>query len=81
MVKLFAQLALVDQLGQSDRSGAVDQAEGDTRIGPVPKDRLAHQQFVEIGVDERPDDRIDLPFVIIDARGDIDHGVEPPTRC
>ena len=43
--------------------------------GVVAEHRLAHQQLVEIRVDERADDRVDLPFVVPDAGGDIDHDV------
>ena len=73
VVKLFTQLALVNQIGQPDRGGAVDQRKCDARVGLVAKHRLAHQQFVKIGVDQRADDRVDLPFVIIDAGCNVYH--------
>ena len=73
MVELFAQFALVHQLGEADRFAAVDEAEGDLRVGLVAKHRLAHQQLVEIGVDQGADDRVHLPAVVIDAGGDVDH--------
>nr|ABC25304.1 hypothetical protein [uncultured marine bacterium Ant24C4] len=43
----------------------------------VPENGLAHQEFVEISVDERPHDGVDLPFVVPDAGGDIDHVLVP----
>ena len=49
-------------------------AEGHLGVGLVAENRLAHQQLVEIGVDQRADDRVDLPVVIVDAGGDVDHG-------
>ena len=42
--------------------------------GLFAEHRLAHQELVEIRIDERPHDRVDLPFVVPDAGGDIDHG-------
>ena len=77
VIQLFAQLAFVDQVGQADVGRTVDQAEPDHRVGPVAKDRLAHQQLVEIRVDQRPHDGVDLPFVVIDAGGDIGHRLTP----
>ena len=73
MIELFAQLSFINQLGQFDMLGAVDEAEGDVRVGLVAKDRLAHQQLIEIRVDQGADDRIDLPLAIISAGGDINH--------
>jgi hypothetical protein len=67
----------VYDVGDPHGFGTVDQAEGDIGIGFVAKYRLAHQQFVKIGVDQRPNNRVYLPLVIIDAGGDVDH-VEAP---
>jgi hypothetical protein len=57
--------------------GAVDEGKGDLRVRLVAEHRLAHQELVEIRVDEGADDRVDLPFVVVDAGGDIDHGGSP----
>ena len=75
VVELFAQFTLVDQFGKGHVFGAVDEREADLRIRFVAENRLAHQQLIEIRVDEGPDDRVDLPFVVPDAGGDVDHGV------
>jgi hypothetical protein len=74
VVELFAQLPLVDEGGQRNARGAVDEGEGDIGVGPVAEHRLAHQELVEIRVDEGADDRVDLPLVVVDAGGDVDHG-------
>ena len=50
------------------------------RGGPVAEHRLAPQQRGEIGVDQRPDERVDLPAVVVDAGGDIDHLRAPAPR-
>ena len=77
MVKLFAQLALVDQARQRDAFRPVDKREDDIGVGAVAMHRLAHQKLVEIGVDQRADDGVDLEVVVIDAGGDVGH-VRPP---
>ena len=73
MVQLLAQFTFVDNLGQPDRIRPVDQAERDNSVGLVAENRLAHQKFVKIRVNQRPDDRVDLPFVVPHPRCDIDH--------
>ena len=73
MVQLLAQFTLINQIGKADRQVAVYQAEPHQRVRPIAENRLAHQELVEIGVDQRPHNRVDLPFVVIDPGGDIDH--------
>ena len=68
-------IATVDDIGERDGLGAVDQAEGDARVAVVAKDALRHQQLVEIGVDDRPHDGVDLPVMRIDAGGNIGHRI------
>ena len=75
VIKLLPQLALVHQIGKADGFGAVDQRKFDLHVTLVAEYRLAHQQFVEVGIDQGPDDRVDLPFVVPDTGGDVDHGV------
>ena len=77
MVKLFAQFALVDQISQPDMFGPVDQGERNLRVGFVAEHGLTHQQFVEIRINERPHNRVDFPFVIPNAGGNIDHRCVP----
>ena len=74
VIKLLAQLSLVNELCEADAVVAVDQAEGDRRVRRAAQDRLAHQQLVEVGIDERADDRVDLPLVDPNPGGDVDHG-------
>ena len=62
------------ELGELDGGGAVDDAEGDPRVAVAAEDRLRHQQLVEVRVEHRADDRVDLPGVIVDAGGDVGHG-------
>jgi len=73
MVQLLAQFAFVDQIGQSDCFGAVDQRKGDLRIGVIAEHGLAHQKFVEVRIDQGPHNWINLPFVVPNPRSDVDH--------
>ena len=44
------------------------------RVAVAAEDRLRHQQLVEVRVEHRADDRVDLPGVVVDAGGDVGHG-------
>src|SRR5262245_35744680 len=71
MIELGTKLALVDLLGKPDRSLAVDQRECGVDLGVEPPDHLQHQELVEIRVEQRAHDRIELPGVVVDPPGDI----------
>src|SRR6185295_15814580 len=74
VIELLLELSDVDQLRELDGSGAVENPERDLRVAVAAEDRLAHQQLVEIRIEHRAHDRIDLPVVVLDAGGDIGHG-------
>ncbi len=75
MIELLAQRALVDEVAEAYPLRAVDDAEGDLRVLVAPEDRLRHQELVEIRVEHGAHDRIDAPLVVIDAGGDVGHGL------
>ena len=56
---------------------AVDQAELDGDVAVAAEHRLQHQELVEVGVEQRADDRVDPPVVVVDAGGDVGHGAQP----
>jgi hypothetical protein len=35
-------------------------------------DELEHQQFVEIGIEQRPDNRVQFPIVVVRPAGEVD---------
>src|SRR6516164_7788838 len=74
MVELFLERADVDQARELHRRRAVEDAERNPDLAMAPVDGLRHQQLVKIGVEHRAYDRVDLPFVIVDAGGDVGHG-------
>jgi len=69
MIELFAQLHLVDLLGQPHRLGAVDQRKRRVDFRIKLPDHLQHQQLVEIRVDQAADDRVKFPGMIVDTGG------------
>ena len=74
MIELLFELTDVDELRKLDRRCAVEDAKCDLGVAVAAENRLAHQQLVEIGVEHRAHDGIDLPVVIVDAGGDVGHG-------
>ena len=76
VVELGADVLLGDELGERHVGRAVDQAELDGDVAVTPEDRLQHQELVEVGVEQRPDDRVDPPVVVVDAGGDVGHGAQ-----
>jgi hypothetical protein len=73
MIQLLFQGAGIDQSRQGNMRRTIDNAEGHPDVTKTPENRLRHQQFIEIRVDNGSDDRVDSPIVIIDARGDVGH--------
>ena len=71
MIQLLSQLAFINKIGQRNGFGAVDEAEANRGVRLVAEYRLTHEQLVEIGVDQGTNDRVDLPFVVIDPCGDV----------
>ena len=76
VVELFTQSPLVDEVGKRHGGGAVDDPEGHPRLAVATVDHLRHEQLVEIGIEHRADDRVDLPGVIVDPGGDVGHGTQ-----
>jgi hypothetical protein len=77
VVELLSQFTLIDQVGEADVFRAIDQRESDDCIGLVAIHRLTHQKLVKVGVDQRSDNRINLPLMVPNACGDIDHEALP----
>ncbi len=71
MVELLAQFRDVDLLGELDRSRPVGQRERRVHVPIQPPDHLQHQELVEIGVEQRPDDRIELERMVENPPRDI----------
>ncbi len=62
----------IDLIGEADARGAVDDLAGDMDGGKVLPDELEHEQLVEVGVEQRADDGVELPVVVVRALGEVD---------
>ena len=71
MIEVLTKFAFIHKIGKTHGFGTVDQAEGDLGVRAIAKHGLAHQEFIEIRINQRPDNRIDLPFVVPDSGGDV----------
>ena len=82
MIELGAQFALVDDLGEADMLGAVDDRKGDALIRIEFADHLQHQQLVKIGIEQAAHDRVEPPAVVIGPGCNIGncHGGTLPCR-
>ncbi len=58
----------------------IDQAERHLRVRIVVQDTLGHQELVEIRVDHRAHDRVDLERVVVDTGGNVGHRRARPLR-
>jgi hypothetical protein len=70
----------VDLVGEADARGAVDDFAGDVDGGEVLPDELQHEQLVEVGVEQRAHDGVQLPVVIVRALSDVDVHIGKPTN-
>ena len=74
VIQLLPQFPFVDQFRQRNVIRAVYQGKRHRSLGLVSKHWLTHQQFVEVRIDQRPDNRVNLPFVIVYTGRNVDHG-------
>ena len=61
----------VDLAGEAHARGAVDDLAGDADGGEVLPDELEHEELVEVGVEQRADDGVELPVVVVRALGEV----------
>ena len=74
VVELVDEFTLFDDVGEAHRGCAVDELERHLAVAVQPPDHLQHQDFVEIGVEQRAHDGVDAERVVVDAGREIgDH--------
>ena len=77
MIELIDQFALVDDVGEADARGPVDELESHPALAVQLPDHLQHQKLIEIRIEQRAHDRVDAERVVVNAGGEIgDHGGE-----
>ena len=70
-VELKRNVAFGDFIGDAHIGCAVDDAEGDGNIAVLAPDHLEHQQLVEIGVEQGPQDRIEPERMVVRPGRDV----------
>jgi len=73
--KLLPQLMHIHNLAQQHIMRPVHQRERRPRPGKMLPDKLQHQQLVEVRIEQRPRNRIELPVVVVRAPGQVDDHV------
>jgi len=72
VLEVLAQLFETDDAGQAHVARTVYERKRRLDGGEVLPDELQHEQFVEIVVEQRPDDRVDFPVVVMRAPREVD---------
>lgn len=74
VVELLAKLAGIDEIGETDLGGAIDEGKRGAGRREVLPDELEHEQLVEVGIQQGAGDRVELPVVIVRAAREVnDH--------
>ena len=81
VVQLLAQQPGIDLVGDPDAPRAVGDPEGCLNVGVPAQDRLCHQELVEIGIEQRPHDRVDAEAVVVDSLRQIQHALGTRPRA
>jgi hypothetical protein len=75
VLKLFSKFTQIHDLAEVDFMRSVHQRERRASLREMLPDELQHQQLVEIVIEQRSRDRIELPVVVVRASGKVDnHG-------
>jgi hypothetical protein len=72
MLHLLDQRGRAHALGQPHAHGTIRHLAGDVHRRKVLPDELQHQQLVEVCVEQRPHDGVQLPVMIVRALGEVD---------
>src|ERR1700739_3562979 len=67
VLQLHLELFAVDDFRHPHRRMPIEERELHARLGKMLPDELQHQQLVEIRVEQRPDDGIEFPIVVVRA--------------
>ena len=74
--ELLAKFVDGDDVAEADGGAAIEESEGGLGGGEVFPDELEHEEFIEVGVEERARDGIEFPVVVVRAAGDVDYHSE-----
>src|ERR1700679_3777763 len=72
--ELLAEFVEDDDVAEADCGGAVLECKAGARAGEMLPDELEHEDLVEVGIEERPGDWVELPVMVVRTAGDVnDH--------
>ena len=85
-LKLLAKFTDIDDVAQRNVVGAIHQRECGARFLEMLPDELEHQQLVEVGVEQRSRDGIELPVMVVRAACQVDdhcegYCIQPSRGC
>ena len=60
-----------DVVGETHRPRSIDDLADDLDLGEVLPDELQHQQLVEVRVEQRADDRVQTPVMVVGPLGEV----------
>jgi hypothetical protein len=71
--QLLPQLRHVHNIAQPHGTRTIEQSEGGMNGRKALPDELQHQQFVEIGIQQRTRNWIEFPIMVMRAPGEVDN--------
>ena len=71
VIELIGQLPLVDDLGEPNARGPIDQLECDPAAAVQLPDHLQHEKLIEVRIEQGAHDRIDAEGMVVNACGEI----------
>lgn len=75
LFELGAEFFDIDEIGEADMEGTIDEGKRGAGLAEMLPDELEHEEFVEIGVEQGAGDGIEVPIVIVSAAREVDdHG-------
>ena len=74
--ELLAEFVDGNDVSKANGGAAVEEGEGGLGGGEVFPDELEHEEFIEVGVEERARDGVEFPVVVVRATGDVDYHSE-----
>src|SRR5208337_1394020 len=72
LLQLFPKLIGVNQIAKAYVDGAIDERKRSGCLGEALPDELQHQQFINIGVEQRPRNGVHFPVMVVCAPREVD---------
>src|ERR1700751_2413595 len=76
LLELFPKLVNVDQIPQAYLARAIHESKRSVGLRELLPDKLQHQQFVKIVIEQRPRNRVQFPIVVMCTPGQVNDHIE-----